>query len=65
MLRSPGVPEVLPRRTPELDGAAGDAEDCAAPGLCPRLAGSQTVPEDAERARTKRSGSAVRSVGPR
>lgn len=57
-----GVPQILPRRTPEPDGAAGHAEDRSAPGFGPRLAGRQAVPTDVKRARTQRSGAAVRFV---
>lgn len=60
-LRS-GVSQVLPRGASEPDDAEGHAADRPAPGLRPRLAGSQTIPADIKRATTKCSGAAVRFV---
>lgn len=57
-----GVSQVLPRGTSEPDGAAGHTSDHSGPGLRSRLAGSQTIPADIKRARTERSGAAVRFV---
>lgn len=57
-----GVPQILPSRATQPDGAAGHTADHTASGVCPRVAGSQTVPADIKGARTKCSGAAVRSV---